>query len=105
MSNNTRRAIKEAYTSLLEERPLNDITVKDIVERCGINRNSFYYHYQDLPALIEEIIKEDAEAIIQAYPSVSSIVEGFDAVIEFASRRRRAILHIYRSVSWGVFAR
>ena len=56
MANFTRRAIKEAFTSLLEERPLNDITVKDIVERCGINRNSFYYHYQDLPALIEEII-------------------------------------------------
>ena len=49
MANFTRRAIKEAFTSLLEERPLNDITVKDIVERCGINRNSFYYHYQDLP--------------------------------------------------------
>ena len=81
MANFTRRAIKEAFTSLLEERPLNDITVKDIVERCGINRNSFYYHYQDLPALIEEIIKE------------------------FASRRRRAILHIYRSVSWDVFER
>ena len=59
MANFTRRAIKEAFTSLLEERPLNDITVKDIVERCGINRNSFYYHYQDLPALIEEIIKEE----------------------------------------------
>ena len=40
MANFTRRAIKEAFTSLLEERPLNDITVKDIVERCGINRNS-----------------------------------------------------------------
>lgn len=103
MANFTRRAIKETFTALLEERPLNDITVKDIVERCGINRNSFYYHYQDLPALIEEIIKEDAEAIIRAYPSVTSIVEGFDAVVEFASHRRRAILHIYRSVSWDVF--
>ena len=98
MANFTRRAIKEAFTSLLEERPLNDITVKDIVERCGINRKTFYNHYRD-------IIKEDAESIIQAYPSVFSIVEGFDAVIEFASRRRRAILHIYRSVSWDVFER
>lgn len=35
MANFTRRAIKEAFTSLLEERPLNDITVKDIVERVA----------------------------------------------------------------------
>jgi len=105
MANFTRRAIKETFIHLLEERPLNDITVKDIVERCGINRNSFYYHYQDIPALIEEIIKEDAEAIIRAYPSVTTIVDGFDAVIEFAAQHRRAILHIYRSVSWEVFER
>ena len=44
---------------------------QDIVEKCGINRNSFYYHYQDLPALIEEIIKEEAEAIIRKYGSTA----------------------------------
>ena len=105
MANFTRRAIKETFIHLLEERPLNDITVKDIVERCGINRNSFYYHYQDIPTLIEEIIKEDAEAIIRAYPSVTTIVDGFDAVIEFASQHRRAILHIYNSPNREMYER
>ena len=51
MANFTKKAIKETFIALLEERPLSDITVKDIVGKCGINRNSFYYHYQDIPAL------------------------------------------------------
>ncbi len=105
MANFTRKAIKESFIRLLEQHPLNDITVKDIVEECGINRNSFYYHYQDLPALIEEIIKEDAEGIIRTYPSVTSIVECFDGAVEFASRRKKAIMHIYRSVNREVFER
>lgn len=105
MANFTRKAIKETFIELLEERPLNDITIKDIVERCGISRNSFYYHYQDLPALIEEIVKEEAEGIIRTYPSVTTIVECFDAVIEFASHRKRAIMHIYRSVNREMFER
>lgn len=105
MANFTRRAIKETFIKLLEERPLSDITIKDIVERCGINRNSFYYHYQDLPALIEEIVKEEAESIIHTYPSITTIVECFDAVIAFASRRKTAIMHIYRSVSRDMFER
>lgn len=105
MANFTRRAIKEAFLKLLEQQPLSEITVKDIVEECGINRNSFYYHYQDLPALVEEIIKEDAEGIIRAYPSVTSIVECFDAAAEFASRRKRAIMHMYRSISRSTFER
>ena len=46
----TKRAIRASFLKLLNERPLNKITVKDIVEDCGINRNSFYYHYPDIPA-------------------------------------------------------
>lgn len=105
MANFTRKAIREAFIRLLEQRPLNQITVKDIVEECGINRNSFYYHYQDMPTLIEEIVKEEAESIIHAYPSVTSVVQCFDAAAEFASRRKTAIMHIFRSVSRDVFER
>ena len=105
MANFTEKAIKDTFITMLEERPLSEITVKDIVEKCGINRNSFYYHYQDIPALIEEIVKEEAEQILEKYPSVSTIVECFDALIEFASHRKRAIMHIYRSVNREVFER
>jgi len=103
MANFTKKAIKETFVELLEERPLSDITIKDIVEKCGINRNSFYYHYHDLPDLIEEIVKEDAEGIIKKYPSVKSIVECYDAMIEFASQHRRAIMHIFKSVNREMF--
>lgn len=103
MANFTRKAIKEAFIALLEEKALNEITIKEIVEKCKINRNTFYYHYRDLPALIEEIIREEAEYIIRSYPSVTSIVECFDAVTEFASHQKKAIMHIYRSVSRDVF--
>lgn len=105
MANFTKKAIKDAFIALIDERPLSDITVKDIVIKCGINRNTFYYHYQDLPALIEEIIKEEAESIIDKYPSVTSIVECFDAMIEFSSHRKKAIMHIYRSINREVFER
>ncbi len=105
MASFTRDAIKEAFIRLLEEKPLSDITVKKIVEECGINRNSFYYHFQDMPALIEEIIREESDAVIEKYPSVNSIVDCFDATTEFASNHRRAILHIYRSTNRELFER
>ena len=44
MANFTKRAIKAAFLELLDEKPLNKISVRDIVERCGINRNSFSGH-------------------------------------------------------------
>lgn len=103
MANFTRRAIMETFITLLEERPLSKITVKDIVDTCGINRNTFYYYFHDIPELVEVIVKEEAQAIIQKYPSVTTIMECFDALIEFASRRKRTIMHIYRSVNREMF--
>ena len=61
MANFTEKAIKASFLKLLNERPLTKITVRDIVEDCGINRNSFYYHYRDIPALLEELITEQAD--------------------------------------------
>ena len=105
MSNLTKNAIKETFLSLLDQRPLSQITVKLIVETCGINRNSFYYHYQDLPALMEEIFQEEADRIIRAYPTVDSVEMALNAAIDFAASHRRAILHIYNSVNRDIFER
>ena len=93
----TRRAIQDAFLALLEERTLNKITVRDITDRCGINRNTFYYHYQDIPALLEEICSVEVERIIRDYPSVHSIEDCLDTALQFAMQNRRAILHIYNS--------
>ena len=56
MANFTRNAIKSPFLKLLNERPLSKITVKDIVSDCGVNRNTFYYYFEDIPKLIEDIM-------------------------------------------------
>ena len=48
MAQNTKKAIMNAFIELLNERSFEKITVTDIVNRCKINRNTFYYYYQDI---------------------------------------------------------
>ncbi|MCI8589873.1 MAG: TetR family transcriptional regulator [Clostridiales bacterium] len=103
MANFTAKAIKESFIKLLNEKPLNKISVKDIVEDCGINRNSFYYHFQDIPALLEEIIVEHTAAIIEQYPAVNSLDECFHAAFSFALQNKKAAFHIYHSINRDVF--
>lgn len=103
MTNFTKKAIKDAFAELLGEKPLAKITVKDIVERCGINRNSFYYHFQDIPSLIEEIVTEEADKIISEYHSIDSIEMGISAAVDFVDSNRREILHIYNSANRDIF--
>ena len=103
MANFTKQAIKAAFLELLDEKPLNKISVRDIVERCGINRNSFYYHFQDIPSLLGEIIVERTNELMAQYPTVDRIEEAFRASIDYAQKNRRAIMHVYNSVSRDTF--
>jgi len=61
----TKETIIDAFWQLLEEKPFNKITVQNIVERCTLNRNTFYYHFQDIPNLAEYTVKLWADEIIQ----------------------------------------
>lgn len=63
--NRTQKAIIDAFWQLLEEKPYNKITVQSIVERCQVNRNTFYYHFRDIPSLTEHSIKDWTERVIK----------------------------------------
>jgi AcrR family transcriptional regulator len=54
----SRRLIRQAFVELIQEKKLEKITVTDIVTRADINRGTFYAHYQDTRAVIEEIENE-----------------------------------------------
>ncbi len=103
MADFTKKAIRNSFVKLLNEKPLKQISVRDIVDDCGINRNTFYYHFQDIPALVEAIIKEDADRIILENPKISSLEDCLNAIIGFSLKNRRAVLHIYRSVNRDIF--
>ena len=103
MSNFTRNAIISSFLKLLDQRPLAKITIKDIVEDCGINRNSFYYHFRDIPALLGEIVGEEINRIISQYPTIDTLEAGIKIAVDFTLKNRRAVKHIYNSVNRDIF--
>ncbi|MGN1443171.1 MAG: TetR/AcrR family transcriptional regulator, partial [Acutalibacteraceae bacterium] len=50
--------IRQAFTQLINEKEFKKITVTDIVNRAGINRGTFYAHYEDIDALFESMENE-----------------------------------------------
>ena len=65
MSQVTKRALEASLKNLLLKKPLNKITINDITEDCGINRMTFYYHFQDIYALVEWMYQHDAVELIE----------------------------------------
>ena len=61
----TKEALAKALKELLLERPLDKISVKDITEHCGMSRNNFYYHFQDIPDLICYMMEQDSKELLK----------------------------------------
>lgn len=68
----TRRVLKESFLTLLREKPVNRITVKEVCELAQLNRATFYAHYSDCFALLEAIEQELLEAFGQSLSLISS---------------------------------
>lgn len=54
-SNITKKAISQALKELCREKPFDKISVADITAACGLNRQTFYYHFQDKYELLSWI--------------------------------------------------
>ena len=56
---------RDRFKDLLKEKPFNKITVNDIANKCDINRQTFYYHFQDISDLIEWICIDEVDNILE----------------------------------------
>lgn len=54
----TRQFLREALMTVVIEKPFRDLTIRDITESAGINRATFYLHYEDKYALLEDCAYE-----------------------------------------------
>lgn len=53
MHGDTKKMIAEQLFRILEHKKLEDVTIKYLVDACGISRQTFYYHFQDIIDVLE----------------------------------------------------
>jgi len=106
----TRKLLREALMSLVQEKPFERITVTDITKRATLNRATFYAHYLDKYDLLDKCLQEWFENDIlagQPFPSSMSaryIQEGFVRILEHYATNAdfyRLILSKYRGPAFS----
>lgn len=79
----TRKAIKNAFVTLLSEKDIQQITIKEIAELADINRKTFYAHYSDTQEVIEEIEKGIIDAMLVMLDQTSVLQDRYDPRLFF----------------------
>lgn len=99
MSKFTKTAIINTFLNLLETKSLDKISIKDLIIETGINRNTFYYYYQDIYALLNDIFNEEVIKFKENLNENSTFYEEYSKASNLFLQKRVAILHIYQSKS------
>ena len=98
MSNITKIALANSLKKLLQVKTLDKITVKDIVEDCGVNRQTFYYHFHDIYDLLGWFFIQEGEKVIGNKKTYTTWQQGFLQAFQYVNKDKKFIINAYNSI-------
>lgn len=95
MAKSTKIEIMSALAELLRAKQLDDITVTEVVERCGISRQAFYYHFSDLYSVVDYAIQMLIEKVGISNPT--DWKKTLEQTVTLLQENRPLVLNVYRA--------
>ena len=95
----TKRTIGYAFKDLLKEKSFNKITITDIASKCAINRQTFYYHFQDIKDLVEWLCIDEVDNILNKNDECEKWEDKFLMIFKVVLKEKEVVENIYHSVS------
>lgn len=95
----TKKAIAYTFKDLLKEKPFNKITINDIANKCDINRQTFYYHFQDIKDLVEWLCIDEVDNILNKNDECEKWEDKFLMIFKVVLKEKEVVENIYHSVS------
>ena len=99
MLKNAKEMFAESLKKMLQQKTLDHITVKDIVEDCGVSRQAFYYHFSDIYHLVEWIFIEESSAALAKNRDIDTWKQGYCHVLQRMQENINLVVNSYRSIS------
>ena len=84
----TKQALADSLRQLLTRKSFSKITVTEIVENCGVNRKTFYYHFEDIYALLRWMLEQDLRSVVISEELTSEPERVIRFVLDYIKRNR-----------------
>lgn len=97
-SDQTKRSLAAALKELMAQKPIDKITIHDITERCGMRRQSFYYHFEDVYDLMRWMFQDEALSLLRQHEGMLLWQEGLLQLFRYIESNRAVCLCALHSV-------
>lgn len=95
---NTKRTLAASLKSFTEKKPLSKITVSYIIADCGVNRKTFYYHFEDIYALLKWMLEEEAVNVVKQFNLLVDYREAVLFVMNYVRKNKHLLCCAYDSM-------
>lgn len=102
---NTKKTLAASLKKLMRKKPLSRVTVSEIVRDCGMNRNTFYYHFEDIYALLKWMLDQETVEVIRQIDLVIDYEEAILYVLRYIGENDDILNNIYHSLGNGELRR
>lgn len=98
---NTKQVLGDALKELLKEKAIDRVTVKELVEKCGYNRQTFYYHFYDVDDLLAWVFEQDANKALPEIIDISTVEGSWRECVKiyfnYLKENSTMLLNVYNS--------
>lgn len=97
MAGNMKNQIAQCYMELVLKKDIDKITVTDLVQKMGVSRQTFYYHFQDLLDVVEWVADQSVQQALSRSMQAASLEEALKIFIEAAAQKHQLIARLLQS--------
>lgn len=93
-----KRALAESLKKSMREKPFSKITINDIVNDCGVNRKTFYYHFEDIYALLKWMLEQETVEVIKSFDLLMNAEDAVTFVVDYVNANRHILSCAYDAI-------
>lgn len=98
ISLNTKHILVNSFKKIMRKKPLSKITIIEICNDCGMNRKTFYYHFEDINDMLRWMLEQEALAIVKQFDLLNDYEEVIRFVIDYIDTNDHILCCVYDAV-------
>lgn len=98
-SMNTKRRLSASLKRLMEQKKFSKISITEIITDCGVNRKTFYYHFEDIYALLKWTLEQETVEVLKNFDLLHNAREAIIYVIDYVDKNTHILNCVYDSMS------
>lgn len=95
---NTKKTLAESLKNIMRKKNFSKITVSEIVSDCGVNRKTFYYHFEDKYALLKWMFEVEAIEVVKHFDLLVDYEEALFFIMDYIEENDYIINCAYDSI-------